>query len=144
MLALVTALATGWIGWQELWARGGDRPLVWRDLTGRTVAEPTRSRLSTFEDRAALRAALGSSATVPAIDFEQRTAVLVAAGPRSSSAYALDLVGVTEERRRIVVRLREQAPTPARPGVAVLAFPFRLLTIARTEKPFVLDWVGRP
>jgi len=140
----VAVAAVGWLGWQELWARGGGRPLVWRDLTGRTLAEPARSQLRTFGGGRSLRSALGPSATAPPIDFGRREAVLVAAGPRSSSAYALDIVAVTEERRRIVVSVRERAPTLARPGAAVLAFPFRLLTIERTGKPVELDWRGRP
>jgi hypothetical protein len=81
---------------------------------------------------------------VPPIDFGERTAVLAAAGPRSSSAYALDVVRVTEERRRIVVAVRERTPSLASPGAATLAFPFRLITIARTDKPIELDWEGRP
>jgi len=116
----------------------------WRDLTGRTLGAPDRSQLRAFGDRTALAAALGASATVPPIDFGRRTAVLVAAGPRSSSAYAVAVVDVTEERRRVVVTIRERAPTLSEPGRARLAFPFRLITIARSGKPVELDWEGRP
>jgi hypothetical protein len=123
---------------------GGDAPLAWRDVTGRTLGQPQRSQLTSFADAERLRAVLGGSATVPPIDFGSRTAVLVAAGPRSSGAYALEVVGVTGERRRVVVRIHERAPTLARPGTARLAFPFRLITIERTGKPIVLDWEGRP
>ncbi len=144
--ALVTA-AAGWVAWQELWAHGGDRQLAWRDVTARTLAEPPRSGLAVFGSRLALRAALtegGRSATVPPIDFTRREAVLVAAGPRSSGAYDLDVVGVTEERRRIVVAVRERTPSLARPGAARLRFPFRLITIERRDKDVALDWRGRP
>ena len=143
-LAAVAVAAAAWLGWQALWARGGDRELPWRDLTGRTLAAPQRSQLATFGGETALRAALGPSATVPSIDFERRRAVLVAAGPRSSTAYALEVVRVREERRRIVVTIRERAPTLANPGAATLAFPFRLLTIERSGKPVELAWEGRP
>ena len=143
-LAAVAIAAAGWLGWQEAWAHGGDRELPWRDLTGRTIGKPVRSQLRAFESAAGLRAALGPSATVPPIDFRQRTAVLVAAGPRSSSAYALEVVQVTDERRRIVVTIRERTPTLARPGTGTLAFPFRLITVKRSGKPVELDWKGRP
>jgi hypothetical protein len=143
-LAVVAVAAAGWLAWQELWARGGDRALPWRDLTSRTIAEPQRSQLDAFGGEIALRTALGPSATVPPIDFAQRRAVLVAAGPRSSTAYALEIVQVREERRRIVVTIRERAPTLANPGAATLAFPFRLFTIERSEKPVELAWEGRP
>lgn len=142
-LAVAAVAAGGWLAWTA-WAHGGDRPLAWRDLTDRTRAEPERSQLVSFQDARSLRDELGESATPPPIDFRERTAVLIAAGPRSSSAYALDVVRVTEERRRIVVSIRERTPSLARPGAARLAFPFRLLTIGRTEKPIELDWEGRP
>ena len=142
-LAVAAIAAAGWLAWTG-WAHGGDRPLAWRDLTDHTIARPERSQLASFQDARSLREGLGPSATPPPIDFDERTAVLVAAGPRSSSAYALDIVRVTEERRRIVVSIRERTPSLARPGAARLAFPFRLLTIGRTEKPIELDWEGRP
>lgn len=141
------AAAAAWLGWQELWAHGGDRPLAWRDLTERTLAEPPRSELRVFRSREALRAALtqdGRSATLPPIDFSRREAILVAAGPRSSGAYELEVVAVTEERRRIVVTVRERTPSLARPGAARLTFPFRLITIERRDKDVTLHWRGRP
>ncbi len=113
-------------------------------MTDRTLGEPSRSQLRAFGDGRALRVALGSSATIPPIDFERREAVLVAAGPRSSSAYGLDVVRVAEERRRIVITMRERTPTLAHPGAATLAFPFRLITIERSGKPVELVWEGRP
>lgn len=139
--------ALGWIAWQELWARGGDTPVAWRDLTGRTLAQPARSQLRLIESRDELLRVLreeGRPATAPSIDFARREAILVAAGPRSSTAYELDVVSVTEERRRIVVSVRERAPTLARPGAATLTFPFRLITIERRGKDVTLDWRGRP
>jgi hypothetical protein len=137
-------LAAAWLVWQALWAHGGDRQLLWRDLTARTLGAPARSQLAAFDELEPLRAALGESATVPPIDFGRRRAVLVAAGPRSSSAYGLDVLQVREERRRVVVTIRERAPTLARPGKPQLAFPFRLLTLPRSDKPVELDWQGRP
>ena len=66
-LAVVAVAAAGWLGWQELWARGGDRELPWRDLTDRTLGKTARSQLRVFGDGTSLRAALGPSATVPPI-----------------------------------------------------------------------------
>jgi hypothetical protein len=51
---------------------------------------------------------------------------------------------VTEERRRIVVTVREEAPSLARPGTARLTFPFRLILIERHGKNVTLEWEGRP
>jgi len=144
MAVLVAAAA--WLGW-VLWAHGGDRPLAWRDVTERTLAEPPRSELAVFRSRTSLRRSLsggGRSATVPPIDFARREAILIAAGPRSSGAYELGVVAVTEERRRIVVSVRERTPSLGRPGAARLTFPFRLITIERRGKDVTLDWRGRP
>jgi len=147
VLTAVVAVAAGWLAWQELWAHGGERPLAWRDVTARTLAEPARSQLAVFSSRESLQRALregGRSATVPPIDFATREAVLVAAGPRSSDAYRLDVVSVTEARTRIVVAVRERTPSLARPGAARLTYPFRLITIERRGKDVTLDWRGRP
>jgi hypothetical protein len=142
-LALAAVAAAGWLAWLG-WAHAGDTPLAWTDLTERTLGEPQRSQLMSFAAREGLRDALGGSATLPPIDFGSRTAILVAAGPRSSSAYGLDVLGISEENRRVVVTVHERTPTLAAPGAARLAFPFRLITIERTDKPIVLHWEGRP
>ncbi len=137
-----------WLGWQELWAHGAARPLPWKDLTRATIAEPLRSELRLFSSREALLGHLrrgGRSATVPAeLDFDRFDAVLIAAGPRSSSAYELEVVRVAEERRRIVVTVRERTPSLAQPGTATLTFPFRLIAIERRGKDVTLEWEGRP
>ena len=136
-----------WLGWQELWARGGDRPLLWKDVTGPTIAEPPRSELRVFRSRGSLLRYLrwGGAVTLPTeLDFDRFDAVLIAAGPRSSSAYELSVLRVTEERRRIVVTVRERTPSLARPGTARLTFPFRLILIERRGKDVTLDWEGRP
>jgi hypothetical protein len=85
---------------------------------------------------------VGRPRPVPALPFRRRRALLVVLGPRSSPAYRLDVVGVREENRRVVVTLRELAPRPgdvARPGVTA---PFRLLLLPRGEKPIEVEWEG--
>ena len=148
MLGAVAVAAAAWLGWQALWAHGGDRPLRWNDVTEATIAEPLRSELRVFGSRSALLRHLrrgSGSVTVPAdIDFGRFDAVLISAGPRSSSAYELSVLRVTEERRRIVVTVRERTPPLARPGTARLTFPFRLILIERRGKDVTLDWEGRP
>ncbi len=81
---------------------------------------------------------------MPPIDFSRRTAILVSSGPRSSTAYDLEVVSVVEERRRIVVTVRERTPSLAEPGAAALSYPFRLITIERSRKPVTLNRRGRP
>ena len=145
---MVAIACVAWLGWQELWAHGGDGALAWQDVTEATIAEPPRSELRVFGSRGALVRHLrqgGQSVTVPGdLDFERFDAVLVSGGPRSSSAYELEVLRVTEERRRIVVSVRERTPSLAHPGTARLTFPFRLILIERRGKDVTLDWEGRP
>lgn len=137
------AAAVGWVAWQALWAHGGDRRLPWVDLTDRMLDRPTVAGVHVLREPGDALKAL-PEATFPPIDFRRRTAILVAAGPRSSTAYGLEIVSVVEERRRIVLRVRERAPSLARPGAATLGYPFRLITIERSRKPVVVERIGRP
>ena len=143
LVATALAVVTGWVAWQGLWAHGDVGSLAWVDLTERTLAQPEDAGLRVLRNRGDVEDAL-PSATVPPIDFGRRTAILVSAGPRSSSAYGLEVDSVTEERRRIVVTVRERTPSLAVPGAPTLTFPFRLITIERSTKPVVLDRIGRP
>jgi hypothetical protein len=147
LLAAALVAAAGWLGWRQLWAHGGGAPLGWEDVTAATLAEPLRAELRVFRTRESLREHLtrgGRSATVPRLRLAGREAVLVSSGPRSSSAYAVEVLEVREERRRVVVTVRERTPSLARPGAARLVFPFRLITIERTGKPVALEVRGRP
>jgi hypothetical protein len=69
---------------------------------------------------------------------------LVAAGPRSSSGYALEIVRVEEESGRIVVVIRERTPSLGDPVQARVTYPFRLIALPRSDKPVKLKWLGRP
>ena len=80
----------------------------------------------------------------PAIDFTREEAYLVAAGPRSSTGYELQIVSVRDTGGRIVVTVHEQTPSlgePVRPGVT---YPFLLLALPRSGEPVKLKWPGRP
>jgi hypothetical protein len=75
----------------------------------------------------------------PRIDFATRRAVLVAIGPRSSSGYAVEIESVREERRRVVVTVRERAPELGQPLRPRVTYPFRLITLPRDDKPIVIE-----
>ena len=144
LLAVLLAAGGGWLAREELYLHGGDRSLAWQDLTPRTRAEPPRADLRVLRTPADVRAEylrLGA-AHLPALDLSRRTAILLATGPRSSTAFGLDVLGVREERSRIVVTVRERTPSLARPGTASLRFPFRLISIERTAKPVALERRG--
>jgi hypothetical protein len=86
----------------------------------------------------------GRRITIPPIDFAQREVYLVAAGPRSSTGYDLRIVRVQDEGDHIVVVVRERTPSLGDPVKARVTYPFRLITIPRSDKPVKLKWLGRP
>ncbi len=81
---------------------------------------------------------------LPSIDWAHREAILVAAGPRSSTGYVLRIVGVRETAHHVVVTVHEDTPMLGEPARAGVTYPFRLITIPRTTKPLFLHWPGRP
>jgi protease stability complex PrcB-like protein len=129
---------------------GTPRAVPYDDLTGQSGRlEFTRVTRQLFRTRAALdetleRANPGRKLSVPPIDFTRREAYLVAAGPRSSTGYVLRVVRVQDVGDHIVVVVREQTPSLGDPVQARVTYPFRLITLPRSEKPVKLKWLGRP
>jgi hypothetical protein len=85
----------------------------------------------------------GRKITLPPLDFARAETFLVAAGPRSSTGYALQIVGVEDKGDFVKVTIRERTPSlgdRVRPRVT---FPYRLLVID-SHKPVHLKWLGRP
>ena len=86
----------------------------------------------------------GRPIPLPSIDFAQREVYLVAAGPRSSTGYELEVVRVQDEGNHIVVVVHERTPTLGDPVQAHVTYPFRLIALPRSTKPVKLKWPGRP
>jgi hypothetical protein len=147
-LAAVATFAGGWLAYVNLWRDTDERPLRYRDLTAQLHVEPTLSfarrfrRSEQFADYLRRNAVAG--APQPRIDFSRDEALLVSAGPRSSTGYVLRIVAAVAARGRIVVALREDAPTLRDPGRPRLSYPYRLLVFQRTHKPVFVRWLGRP
>lgn len=133
----------------HLWQHGGDKPVAWRDLSAQLG--PLRFPRATFRvflrrEKLAdyLDAVMpGAAPASPPIDFVHRKAVLIAAGPRSSTGYVLHVDRVTAERSRVVVYVREHTPSLADRVTARVTYPYRLITIPRTSKPTTLVFLGR-
>jgi hypothetical protein len=130
---------------------GGSRnPIAYTDITTRLhpVEFPRVVRqafLSRSDFARYLRRTMpGSKPRIPPIDWRRREAVLVAAGPRSSTGYVLHVVGVHETGGRLVVTVRERTPSLGEPVEARVTYPFRLITVPRTSKRLLLHWEGRP
>jgi hypothetical protein len=120
------------------------------DLTAQSGRlEFTRITRQLFRTRAALdevleRANPGRQLRVPPIDFTRREAYLVAAGPRSSTGYDLRIVRVQDAGDHVVVVVRERTPSLGDPVQARVTYPFRLITLPRSDEPVKLKWLGRP
>lgn len=120
------------------------------DLTRETgPLEFARITRDVYPTRAALLDVLkrnnpGREIKLPAIDFAHREAYLVAAGPRSSTGYRLDIVHVIDTGSRIVVTVHERTPSLGDPVRARVTYPYRLITLPRSDKAVKLKWPGRP
>ena len=147
--ALVAVLAGAWVAYVHLWKHGGGKPVAWRDLSAELG--PLRFPRATF--RVFLRREKlvkyldavmpGDAPSPPPIDYAHRKAVLIAAGPRSSTGYVLHVDHVTAERSRVVVYVRERTPTLATKVAARVTYPYRLIPIPKTSKPTTLVFLGR-
>ena len=126
--AVLVLLGAGWIAYVRLWRHGDAHPLAYRDESARIRGFETTHAVTRVFRRA----------------DPKEIALLVASGPRSSTAYGLGVVGVTEERGRVVVTLRERSPTLAHPGRATLTYPYRLLVLPNHHKPIHVHVEGRP
>ena len=129
---------------------GQTRPVAYTDLTREAgPLEFTRITRGLYRDRAALMEVLtrnnpGRKFSLPPIDFARQSAYLVAAGPRSSTGYMLQVVGVEDRGSEIVVIVREVTPALGDPVAARVTYPFRLLALPRTDRSVKLKWLGRP
>jgi hypothetical protein len=81
---------------------------------------------------------------LPTIDFARREIYLVAAGPRSSTGYALEIVRVRDEGDHIVVVVHERTPSLADSVQPRVTYPFQLISLPRSKEPVKLKWPGRP
>lgn len=131
-------------------APGEARRVPWRDLTAELGPVPWPRQVITILRRPGKLETILRQLTpkraprTPRIDFRRRTAFLVAVGPRSSTGYELRIERIVELGDRLVVTLRERAPTSSDPVEARLTHPYRLVTIPATEKRIFFRFAGRP
>ena len=143
-------LAGGWIAYVHYWRHGGGRSVAWRDLSAEVgPLQFPRATFRVFLRPQKLTGYLdavmpGRAPATPPIDFAHRKAVLIAAGPRSSTGYDLRVVRVTERRSCVDVVLRERTPSLGERESARLTFPYRLITIPATTKSIHFRYEGRP
>lgn len=121
-LLVVLALAAG--AALHAYGHSGSRPVPWKDVS-------TEAR--------------GLDRSVAAFRVTKqggRERVLISPGPRSSTGYRVEVASVTEERRQILVRVREQTPRLGQRVQARVTYPYVLIEIPRTRKHVAVDWLG--
>ena len=126
------------------------RDVAYTDLTRQVgPLEFTRITRDVFRSRAGLLDVLernnpGRTIRLPRIDFSRHEIYLVAAGPRSSTGYELEVVRVRDEGDHIVVVVHERTPSLGDRVQARVTYPFVLISLPRSKEPVRLKWPGRP
>jgi hypothetical protein len=149
-LAVVVLAATGWLIYAQVWGAGGEKPVVWRDLTHRFgQIEFTRRVTAVYHSRKPfvklLEATMpGRAPAPPALNWDRDQVVVIALGPRSSTGYVLRILRVVERRRGIYVYARERTPTLGEPVTPRVTYPYRVIAMHGNAKPVYVKLQGRP
>jgi hypothetical protein len=127
-----------------LWPEDAGRRVAWRDLSAQAgTLTITRETKRVFRDREALTGYLSAAGgSTPPVDFKRRQVLLVSPGPRSSTGYRVEVVGVRERDGKLTVTVRERAPALDDRVEPRVTFPYRLLSLP-AEKDVYVDWPGR-
>jgi hypothetical protein len=140
----VAAVAVGWALVKGAETSGSRRAMPWHDLTPQTgPLELPNGLTREFISRPQLAAWLHSRGgkIVPQVVFPRWRVVLVSLGPRSTTAYSIHVVGVSQDDDRVIVRVARRNASLTDPGRPKLTFPYRLITVPTTGKPVQVAWV---
>lgn len=151
MLAAVVLAIAGGVLWTQVWETGGGKRLAWQNVTAQTQGQALWPKAVTRSfwrqrqvDRFLARIFPRLAPSFPRVDYARRRLVLVAAGPRSSTGYAVRILQATEERGAIHILAREITPTLGQKVTAKVTSPYELITIPSTSKRVYVQWEGRP
>jgi hypothetical protein len=125
-LAAVAAVLAAAVLAAWLHARGheGDTPVPWKDVSAQ--AHITNRSVAAYS----------------VTKSGDRERVFVSPGPRSSTGYDVRVVRVVEQRRQILLEVREVAPRLGQRVVARVTYPYVWIEIPRTRKHVSLTWLG--
>jgi PrcB C-terminal len=129
----------------RLLPEGTSEPLAWRDLSaqvGPLSIAGTERRLFRDQGQLARYLARTHARETPVVDFSKRQLLLVSTGPRSSTGYSIEILGVEEQEGKITVRVREVSPRLDDRVEARVTYPYRLLSLP-ADRDVVVDWLGR-
>jgi hypothetical protein len=148
---LVVLAIAGGVVWTQVVETGGAKELAWQDVTGevRGAAIWPKSITRSFwrqrqVDRYLARIFPRRAPRFPRIDYARDRLVLIAAGPRSSTGYGVEVLRATARRGVVLILAREVTPSLGQRVEPQLTSPFRLITIPATGKRVYVQWQGRP
>jgi hypothetical protein len=124
---------------------GDTEPVAWRDLSaqvGPLSIGGLERRLFRSREQLERYLARANAREMPAVDFSNRQLLLVSTGPRSSTGYSIEVLGVEERNGKITVRVREVTPGLDDPVDAHVSYPYRLLSLP-AGRDVAVDWLGR-
>ena len=140
----------GGVVWTQVVQAGSSERIAWQDVTARMgpVLWPKSVTRSFWKQRQLTRYLARTfpegAPTAPSFDFRRRKLILVAAGPRSSTGYGVEIVRVTGHRSTVVVLAHETTPALGTHVAPRLTSPYLLITIPATGKRVYVQWQGRP
>jgi hypothetical protein len=149
VLAAVLVLVGSGVIWTQV-VEDGSKRLAWDDVTAQMpgVLWPKSVTRSFWKRRQVVRYLARTfpqtPPKVPPFDFARSRLILVAAGPRSSTGYRVEIARITERRSTIDVLAREITPSLGDLTVPRLTSPYRLIAIPATSKRVYVQWQGRP
>src|SRR5262249_43557850 len=148
-LVVVALAIAGGVIWTQVYEPGGARQLAWHDVTAEVRGQalwPKSVTRSFWRQRQVGRGLArlfpACAPTLPRIDYAHDRLVLIAAGPRSSTGYRVQVLTATDRRGDIQILARELTPTLEQRVKPRLTSPFRLITIPATRKRVYVQWEG--
>ena len=146
-MVVVAALA-GWAGYDRLRSSGGS-PVAWRDVSSQVgTFSPESAAAKSFITpthvvRALDRLDPRHRHRLPRVEWGREELLVLALGPRSATGYDLRVLRVVDQRSRVLVVLREQAPRLGESAAARLVSPYRAIVIPTRHKPVAVAWSDR-
>ena len=140
MLALAGLLVAA-----RLLPEGENEPVAWRDLSaqvGPVSIAGLERRLFRDQEQLDRYLARARARQTPTVDFANRQVLLVSTGPRSSTGYSIEVLGVEERSDEITVRLREETPGLDDRVEARVTHPYRMLSLP-AGREVSADWLAR-
>lgn len=119
--------------------------VAWRDLSaqvGPLSISGLERRLFREQEQLDRYLARAQARERPTVDFSRRQLLLVSTGPRSSTGYSIEILGVEEQDGELTVRVREATPGLDDRVEARVTYPYRLLSLPAGREVSV-DWLGR-